>query len=613
MFLTFHNRVDKSNKNTKAYEIFYPPILRNFVALAGIALASGSVLPFYAQEARLPYQDDTWIRPTVEGATGKVLSKRECHFYNAQNNLARTVTYSVRNRDGLVDLTLEKYTCYDYDAQGRLATSYTRNTRYSSDRLSKELQTPKDSVIYTYNDHGQLAERTEKMLKTVYSYDADGNLYQESVYVRSTGVCMKVLTYSGYVAPKCPSLVSTDSELYDYYNCKEAYTYTSDFKPLTYEKWTEKRVENPDAATSETKKIPYERYEWIYSAKDGTLEGKVHYGNNNGDYETSGIYRVDSTGFVKNDDGSCIESVSYVYRQETNSWIENTLGRSIQSYYQNYNGGLARKLTVKAVKGSINDYEVTFDLPIMGNYRYYIYKDGQLLKEAKMSDEGAVNPNTMKYTYTDKDVVSGLHDYFVQTVSVDERGRLIPMNISNTVSIMKSISVPPVENLHVVSYTRDREAGYYVKVAWEKPANADEFKWQRNNVYVGKTIAVPSNTNTDGQETDWDVQMDNKNSKETVRVEAVYATGKAEVSIDLYMNDIIDGISQVVSNGVDVTYANHVLLLSAPANVKVYTVSGKLEKAVNAVSSVSLENENVGNYILLIENEGKVNVLKVQR
>lgn len=583
-------------------------------AVAGLAFAAGSVLPTFAQEARLPYQEDTWIRPTVEGATSKVLSKREFHFYNSQNNLARTVTYSARNRDGIVELTLEKYTCYDYDAQGHLVTSYTRATKYSPDRLSKVLQTPKDSVTYTYNDLGQLTEKTEKALKTVYSYDADGNLYQESVYVRSTGVCMKVLTYSGYVAPKCPSLVSTDSELYDYYNCKEAYTYTPEFKPLTYEKWTEKTVDNPDAGTPEAQKIPNERYEWIYSAADGTLVGKVHYGNNNGDYETSGIYRVDSIGYVKNEDGSCIESISYQYNNQTNSWIEDTQGSTLQSYYQNYNGGLARKLSVKEVKGSLNDYEVTFDLPAMGNYRYYIYKDGLKLKEAKMSDEGAVNPNTMKYTYTDKDVTTGLHDYFVQTVRVDERGDLIPMNISNTVSVMKTLSLPPVENLHLVTYRRDREVGYYVTVAWEKPANADEYNWQRNEVFVGKTIAVPSNTNSNGQETEWEVPMYTNTSKETVRVAAVYLTGRApEVSIDIYMADVIAGISQVVSSGVDVTYTNHVLHLSAPVNVKVYTVTGKLVKAANAVTNVSLENENAGSYLLLIENEGKVNVLKVQR
>lgn len=585
--------------------------MRNFVALAGLALAAGNALPSFAQEARLPYQEDTWIRPTIEGATDKVMSKRELHFYNSQNNIARTVTYSVRNRDGLVELTLEKYTCYDYDAQGRLAATYTRATKYSSDRLSKVLQTPKDSVTYTYNDQGQVAEKLEKSLRTVYAYDAEGNLYQESVYVRSTGVCMKVLTYSGYVAPKCPSLVSTNSELYDYYNCKEGYTYTADFKPLTYEKWTEQTVDNPEAGTSETKKIPSERYEWVYSASDGTLAGKVHFMQ---DWESSDLARVDSVGYVKSEDGSCIKAISYSYNSKTGSWIEDKTGATIQSYYQDYNGSLARKLTVKEVKGSLNDYAVTFDLPAMGNYRYYIYKDGQLLKEAKMSDEGAVNPSTMKYTYTDKDVATGLHDYFVQTVRVDEMGQLIPMNISNTVSVMKTLSLPPVENLHLVTYRRDRENGYYVTVAWDKPANADEYNWQRNEVYVGETIAVPSNTNSDGQETEWDVPMYTKTYKETVRVAAVYLTGKApEVSIDIYMADVIDGITQAVSNGVDVTYTGHVLHLSTPANVKVYTVAGQLVKVENAATKVSLENENAGSYLLLIENEGKVNVLKVQR
>lgn len=580
--------------------------MRNFVALAGLALAAGSVLPSFAQKARLPYLDETWIVPYITGGTELTLSYRTQHFYNAQNQLVRDAKYGVNNDKTMF---LVEYNCYEYDEDGRLAVTYTRKASYDAFSGKTTMNAPTDSVSYKYDEQGKLVQKKATRNSYTYSYDADGNLYQAKVFVTSTGQCQQVLTYSGYVAPDCPLLVVSTSEIYDYNNYKETYTYNTFNKPVTYEKYTETATDVPD----EVVKNVSEHYNWVYD-EEGTLKGRSHYVA-----RTLGaaLTPQDSLGYeFVADNKDCEQRKSYSYDGEKSAWVENLAAKIDYTYYNDYEANLAANVTVNHVEGTINDYTVSFKLPSfasVGSYAFNIYKDGQLLKEARMSDEGAVDPKTMTYTYVDKQAPSGLHDYYVQTVYLSELLEQTPKNVSNVVVISKDITLPAVQNLRLVDWARDREKGYVVKVAWDAPENAADFDLQRYNIYENAYLKVPNNRETDGQEMEWSVAMPTNTSKKTIRVESVYPYGSVEASLDMAMKDIIAGVSQVVASDVSTTYANHVLQFSQPTNVKVYNVSGQLVKAANGVSEVSFEAECAGNYVVLVEKDGKVSVLKVQR
>ena len=587
-------------------KIFTPPTLRNFVALAGLALAAGSVLPSFAQNVRLPYLDETWMVPYMDGGTEPILSYRTQHFYNASNMLVRDAKYGF-TFDG--ESFLVEYSCYDYDDSGRLAVTYTRRATYDDVSGKTTMGQPIDSVVYSYNDQNQLVQKKAKRNYYTYSYDADGNLSEEKQYVTASGICMKVLTYTGYVAPDCPTLVETKSELYEYYNCKEAYTYNSFNKPVTYEKYTETTAEDG----TEVVKNVTEKYYWYYNDA-GVLKGKAHYAAYFSDMP---LTAQDSLGYaVATDNSDCEQCKSYIYDSEQGVWIEDATARINYTYYNEYAGNLAVNTTVSPVEGTVNDYSVSFKLPdfsSIGSYAFNIYRDGQLIKEAHQSDEGAVDFQYMTYTYVDKQVASGLHDYFVQTVCLSEQLEQTPKNVSNVVSVRKDFTLPPVQNLHMVDYKRDREKGYLVKLAWEAPENAADFDFQRYNVYENAYSDVVANKDTDGQALEWEQAMSTNTAMRTVCVESVYPYGTAKVYIDLSMEDIIEGISQTVSSNVEAKYANHVLHFSHPANVKVYNVAGQIVKTENGVNEVSFETEGTGSYVVLVEKDGKVSVLKVQR
>lgn len=582
--------------------------MRNFVALAGLALAAGSVLPSFAQKARLPYLDETWIVPYITGGTEYTLSYRTQHFYNAKNQLVRDAKYGFK-LNGQTSFLVE-YTCYDYDDSGRLAVTYTRKASYDDESGKTTMAQPVDSVVYTYNEQGQLVQKTAKRNYYTYSYDADGNLSEEKMFVTATGLCQTVKTYSGYVAPECPALVVTTSDLYDYYNCKEAYTYNSFNKPVTYEKYTETAGED----ASEVVKNVTEKYHWVYDDA-GTLKGKAHYA---AFFSGMPVTAQDSLGYtVMEDNKDCEVSKNYRYDSEQGAWIENVTAQMGYTYYNDYAGSLAVNVDVNPVEGTVNDYAISFKLPefaLIGSYAFNIYRDGQLIKEDHLSDMSLIDPKTMTFTYVDKQVTSGLHDYFVQTAYLSELLEQTPKNVSNVVEVNKVIDLPAVQNLRLADYRRDRDKGYVIKLVWDAPEHAEDYELQRYNVYEDSWSKVAVNKDEDGQAQEWEQAMATNTTKRTMRVECVYPYGCSEaVSIDLFMKDIIEGISQVVASDVKTTYANHVLQLSQPSNVKVYNVAGQLVKAANGVSEVSFETESAGSYVVLVEKDGKVSALKVQK
>lgn len=562
-----------------------------------------------AQKANLPATEDKWVLPY--GGTVPQYSYKAVNFYDNHNNLVRQAEYGKKNST-TDDLYLSKYSYYEYDEQGHLTLTYWRQGMWDDQTNEVSFKAPKDSVSYKYNEQGQLVEKTEATKRTTYEYDAEGNLQKESLYSRRNNVCQRVTTYSDYVAPQCPQMAVSESDVYDFYRYKEAYTYNEAHQKLSYEKYTEKQVVGEDGEETSVQKVVSQSTKWTYDAVTGRMSSEV---TATRPFENSELAPSDSIAYTPVDgDNNRIQRTDYEYNAEIGQWV--TRGGYHIITYQDYDASVAVELSVKHVEGSINNYAVSF--PFTGNaglggMTYHIYRDGREIAVADFTAEGAVDPKTNVYTYVDKQVESGAHDYFVQTVHSDElETESYGMNVSNVVCVDHEVELPAVQNLRLATYKKDRQYGYMVTVAWDEPKDAELYGLQRYNVLIDGSEWA-DNYNTDGKELEWNVPLETKTSRSDVAIESVYPYGKSRATINIYMKDVIAGISQEVSSGLHTTYTGHVLHLSAPANVKVYSAAGQCVQTGSQVTSVSLDPMPSGTYLMLVEHNGNVSTLKVVR
>ena len=553
----------------------------------------------------LPYLEESWVIP-YGGKEAKYNDQTQ-YFYDNQNRLVRKAEYAVKTVGVADDMYLNKYYYYEYDEQGHLTVTFNRQGKW--DDMTDELyyMAPKDSVVYTYNEQGLQSEKLERFYRTTYEYDADGNLVKESKFMRSNNFCMQTISYAGYVAPGCPTAITSESDNADYLRYKATYTYNDAHQPVLYEKYKETHVDGGDGSEDQVTKTVTERNVWGYDEATGR---KLYDVLSSVLFEGGELTLTDSTAYdVMDGDVNRIKSTHYEYFD--GKWTNN--GGYHVTTYQDYNTDNAVDISVAYVDGSVNDYRLTFQIPdaaIMG-YQYHIYRDGREVKVADLTEEGAVDQSTKTYTYVDKDVETGAHDYFVQTVQVNEMGeKVADLNVSNVVKVNHEVELPTVRHIDYSTYRTSAQLRYLVKVTWEAPEEAEKYKFQRYNVLIDDSDWA-DNYDTDGQETEWEVPLETRTSKCDVVIECVYPYGKSRAGVTVSMKDVLAGIDQSVTEGVSSVYSNGVLHFSAPAQVKVYDVAGKCMKTASEASEVSLDNLPSGTYAVLVEHDGEVSVMKV--
>lgn len=559
------------------------------------------------------------------------VTQKTVFFYDKNYNLVRKATYG-RNyasaQGGALtdDWQLSYYYTYDYNDKGQLALTFKRQWGLY-DGADYGFSTANDSTSYEYNEDGTLAKETESAFVTTYTYDESGNLTSSEKRRIYKGTVsdkyLQKLTYSDFVAKNCPAHIKSESEQSgDATNLvyEADLTYNEKGKLLTQENYTMTESTDPETgAPVDVKKVVKKVINTYFD--NGMLKSVVNYSN---PYAEGGeLIPTDSTVYtpLENDENRMREDV-YIYDSWNEAWGANSY--YLVHNYKTFDASTSTEIAVEEVADKINSNKVTVSFPnqelLLGSYTFDLYRDGVCIKRLNFSDETLeIDATNMTVAYTDADLKNAEHDYFVQSVSLDELGSdTDSLNVSNVAKITNNVNLPAPQNLRADHKYQDESGNNLVTMKWDAPDftehSAEELGFERYNVMIGTRARTADNSTTDGQATEWDVNFYTFYTTQVVSVQAVYKYGKATTEqLTVNLEEVSVGISQLNGSDLKASFNNGALSLSAPANIAVFNAAGQNVAKAAASTGISLSNLPKGVYVITIEQNGKVNAVKVTR
>ena len=553
-------------------------------------------------------------------ATG--ITYRDSYYYDGLGHLLRLVSAGRDYKTDEFDLT--KITYYIYNDKGQLTDSYFRQKGLYDIGIDKVLNpVAKDSVAYSYNEAGQLTRKDEKYFYTTYEYDANGNVVKEEKRYKTGDKIYQSQVYSKFIGKDLPTHVVSSSEQIDSYKYEENREYNQLGQLTKSEKYVISEDIDPDTElpVEVTKTIGLYKAEYY---DNGVLKDYVEYIQ---DYYGN-LAANDSIAYTPTDTPMRYMRTDYSWMNDGNGqgkWSANLGGSTVYYLYQTLAEEASTHIAVTPDPEKMNCNKVEFTFPefaLVGQYRFDLYRDGLYVESADFTDPKKFDAEKMVYTFVDDSLSNGYHDYFVRTMVGDEMGEeFTGWNISNAVTLSNYTELPSVQNLHLTDY-RQKGSYYYVSFAWDDLSEEDKAKYgfKRYDVVLAGDRAA-DNADPEGQEgqnlygnvNKWEIMAYNKAYTTKVDVQGYFKYGRSHAYVDVVMSDILEGISQTAANGVETSYSAHVLHLSQQSNVKVYNAAGQMVNQANGVQSLSLESQPKGTYLLLVESNGKVAVLKVVR
>lgn len=533
----------------------------------------------------------------------------ERYFYDNEGKLSRRAAYGRDYKSGLFDMTKLYY--FEYNDFGQLTWTYYRQKgAYDISENNVFKATAADSVKYEYNDEHQLVKKTDGVFYTVYEYDSDGNVVKETARYNSNDKIYQQLTYQEFAGKGLPTKVESTSEVYAYNNYSEDREYNKAGQLVKSEVYNPDEIADPDTGMP----IEVKNVKAVYKADyydNGDEKWHVNYAKL---FEDGELLPNDSVAYIR-EDGNPDRLMEKAYSWYIDSWSEyNTY---VVYQYRTFDPTYAADISVTTDKDKFNCNKLQFKIPDFaqaGNYKFDIYRDGEKIASADFTDPNAVDPTTMVYTFVDDSLRNDYHDYFVQTLIGDELGtEYLEIGTSNLVRVVNHTDLPCVENLRITNCTA-ADGIYYVTLAWDGISDevAKKYGFKRYDV-VQKDYKAADNSESDGLATEWTINAPHAKFSAVFDVQCSYPYGRSHCYIDVVVKDILAGISQTVAGDVETTYTAHVLHLSKAADVKVYNTSGALVANEKGTTSVSLEGQPHGTYLLLIGNGSNVSVRKVVR
>lgn len=447
------------------------------------------------------------------------LTAQRLYFYN-QNLQVVAVVETAANLGG-EELYTQYYNPYIYNEAGQLITKdrYQYGLYDMGDRAMHQVA---GVVSYEYDAAGNCVKEIEDQNTVTYEYDENGNCVKEVRYTNDKAG--KTIVYSDFAAGKNkPALVSAShsnasftGEFYDESReydaqgrlvkavriCNRDYVedhgiwqittaygdfmqeehWTYEGKQLAlYEKFT-----SLDEETGEL--MPY--LKTVYTVKDENTVGYQSYTAFGNEWYKSGVYQEETyCEFAGMTDVTAVELVS----------------------------------VAKSVEG-INNAEVEFTVPQIAyfnsNVAFSIYRNGELIRTLSLMDAFdeesglAINEENGNLIFTDRDVKSGVYDYFVQvmTISGDQMGpepladdvdpgfNVEPLVYtgyctSNIVKVDLTLELPAATNVMAVENTVDENQLNHVGVMFTLPAEAADYGFISNEIVIGNAqVAEESST-----------------------------------------------------------------------------------------------------------------------
>lgn len=574
-----------------------------------------------------PLPEDTRLVSVVEFYGSSMgdwdgLARKEVTFYDKNNNPLRKATYGAiidYDTKEIDSLEIERYSVNEYDEAGEhLLTSFSQQYGEGRDGADKGFAEARDSVTYEYNKEGLLSKKTDNSAYKYYTYEySDGLLTTETTYVIGSTTPMQTITYSNFTEKGEPQSIKAEGQ-YTYQKYEETIEYNSRGQKTSRVRYGYSDVWNEETNDFDQVASLSESEVWTYNNEDGMLltdsvskSGYDEWGSPTGilvpSSKTTYAYDGDNT--------NRIVCRTYSVNEEATSdedlWVE-SLQYSITEKKE-YAPSLATELTVENVSDEINTQKLSFTVPndaLIGGYVFDIYRHGIKVGRVQMSDEGAYDETIGKLTYTDAGVKNGTYDYFVQTVMLDELEEVEnALNISNVVKYTANVELPAPTNVHATAVTTIDNTKV-VTITWNAPENVSKYDFQRYNV-IYENYKVADNAEADGQATTWDTEYNE--IVPTLYVQAVYKYGKADSELYTIPAELVCIDNATLSDGSQIIFDGTNLSLTSPANITVFTTNGTTMVRANEATSLSLSNLPKGAYVITVQLNGKLHVMKVVR
>lgn len=496
------------------------------------------------------------------------LSSQKNYFYNDKLQIvAVVVTAASVNSDVL---ETQYYSPYVYDAEGKLLVMdhYQYGLYDYGDRAMHQAA---GVVEYKYDAEGNCIEEVEGPNSIRYEYDAEGHRVKEIHY--SNGEVGRTLTFANFEAGKNkPGIVVS--------------THTND--SFTGEFYEETREYDAKGHLIKAVRLCNRDYVedhgfWQLSTAAGDFMQEEHW-----TYDGSQLMLYEKFTNMDEETGELIPYLKTVYTMKD----ENTIG--VQSYTafagEWYKSGLYQEetysdfagmveatafqlLSVNRAATGVNDAELEFTVPQIANFNpnlaFRVYRNGDLVGTVDLMDvilgqspDVVINNESGNLVYTDRNVVSGKYDYFLQVLTADggPEGGIDPLDegegtavtymgycASNIVAVDLTLDLPAATNVNIIASEKDENNLNNVTIGFTSPKAPAEYGFISNELIVG--LSQIGEDRTEDPEVG-ELHCAMFDDVATVCILTRYQFGKAvseKVSIDV--NSIPSSIEQVRQQG----------------------------------------------------------------
>ena len=513
---------------------------------------------------------------------------KEYYMYDNLNNIYRSKANVSTNNDPL-------YQYYYNYTDGALTEYYF--TQYKD---LGEWTDPKNHTFYTYDDQGRLASADNTIANRLkeYFYDEQGRLVKMTDKGKSnvnSDVYDKLYAtyeYSGFDANNNPARLDYTDGIYASGSYYTLFTYDEKGRCIS------------EVTYYTSSDVAWYKYEYEYDNNDICVNSVK---SNAFDGEFTYAVRETRT----TEDGKIYNLTIYNYSERSSEW---TVYRTYTEYYAELKGAYAPRnlvVTDASTADAPNSIALTCDVPAteVPNAQYIIWRNSEQVAVVEAVDG--------KITFTESGLTNAEHEYFVQSYDAVNN---VYYNISNAETVVFGIELPIITNLHYIKTTEgfatDMQGGqmpcYWVHFAWDAPET--DLAIEGYNIYdAGWTVPQKMAANTcDSVSVYREATYDHPDQQREVAVEVtvVYSLGESERVAGTF---VVEQTAVEEATVACAYVAGDYLVTDATCEVALYNVSGVKVAEYSNQSRIDLAQLPTGVYVARIEQNGKVQTIKIAR
>ena len=567
----------------------------------------------------------TWYGDAMGTENTDVDMKKEIYFYgydgkiNATGNYGRNYGSSESNGGNSNDpgwYVPMYYTKNVRDDRGNIV----KTTRYQYGQYDfgdMSMKVSRD-YSYEYDEQNRLIKDSIENYKTVYLYDENNNIVKDTVYYSSNGGYMCDHQYFEFIAVNKPTMVVSNGKW-------DADKYTAFIEyDENGNKTSETRYKVIEGDFGLTEYVPTKYEGWTYEGDVLVLYEMDHFDSKTGEpvpYIKIEYEAVDG-------DSNKLLAKEYSYNSSTDKWYEQGLPcLYTYGYFDDMLDMTRIEFMAEKSDVAVNDVDLVWSVPMLAYSapasEFIVYRNGEAIDTLGIME--CLDFDSSYCKYTDRFVKSGKHDYFVlprfgQGEIIDETDIVwTHYYASDIVEVDATIELPAVSNLELTGARVVREGEgldvydiTYGTIKWTNPEGMEDLEFISNDLMLDNFQLAEAST---AETTTTSLEGVFENDETDVYVLTRYAYGKAvSEHITVRLTDLTEivGINGATTDGEFLFNMNdRQILVGENANATVFDVAGSRVAKASA-GSIDLGNLTAGNYILMVEKDGKVKGYKFQ-